>query len=186
MGRRAKPTPERKCKACGNLIPRLVKNGRIQELAHYLKKVYCNRACMAQGMQKEICRSLSHSHSKAARTVKPACEACGKKGRLHVHHIDEDPTNNTPSNLKTLCSSCHRRSHSPNFMADGVTRKRCKHCAQPSVRRGLCSSHLNRFRRHGDPLAVKIRKGSGWVLDTSGLPVRSRRSQKGRQPGSPA
>lgn len=178
MGRPAKPTPERRCKACGGLIPRPVKNGRIEELAAYVRKVYCNRACMKVGMQKRVCRSVSHSRSKAAATVKPSCEVCGKVGRLHVHHIDEDPLNNDASNLRTLCPRCHRRSHSPNFMADGVTPVPCAHCARPSVKLGLCHSHLSRLRRFGNPLAVKVKIASGWILDESGLPVRSRRSRK--------
>lgn len=132
---------------------------------------------MAVGMRKDVCRSLSHSRSKAAATAKAACETCGRSGRLHVHHIDEDPTNNAPSNLKTLCPSCHRRSHSPNFMDDGVTLMPCAHCARPSVKLGLCHSHLSRLKRYGNPLAVKIKTASGWILDTSGLPVRSLQSR---------
>ena len=39
------------------------------------------------------------------------CFLCGAKRNLHVHHIDEDPTNNDPSNLVTLCEACHRLVH---------------------------------------------------------------------------
>jgi hypothetical protein len=32
-------------------------------------------------------------------------------GSLDVHHRDGDKTNNEPSNLMTLCASCHRELH---------------------------------------------------------------------------
>lgn len=39
------------------------------------------------------------------------CQECGchfgQKHRPAAHHIDYDPTNNDPSNLISLCSSCH-------------------------------------------------------------------------------
>lgn len=177
MGRPAKPTPIRFCQVCGEPLQRKRLNGTLEDLTHFGRRVTCGRHCMARRMQKDRCRSESHSRSKAHRHIKACCETCGSVRALHVHHIDEDHTNNAPSNLRTLCASCHRRCHSPNFMADGVTRKPCKHCVKPSAQVGLCWSHLNRLRKYGDALAVKIRTKSGWVLDTSGLPVRSRRSQ---------
>ena len=51
---------------------------------------------------------------------KAACEVCGAtKGksedefnsRLVVHHIDDNMTNNDPSNLQTLCKECHNGAH---------------------------------------------------------------------------
>ncbi len=42
------------------------------------------------------------------------CEACGAKyGEIavHVHHIDEDRTNNTFDNFACLCFDCHRAVH---------------------------------------------------------------------------
>ncbi len=43
------------------------------------------------------------------------CQTCGKKqnGRAHdVHHIDYNKKNNDPSNLITLCHSCHMKTNS--------------------------------------------------------------------------
>ena len=34
-------------------------------------------------------------------------------GRLEVHHVDGDPSNNTPDNLTTYCRGCHIRHHAP-------------------------------------------------------------------------
>jgi len=41
------------------------------------------------------------------------CQYCGGLGRC-VHHIDYDKENNDPSNLVTLCASCHGRTTNNN------------------------------------------------------------------------
>ncbi|MGV9206323.1 MAG: HNH endonuclease [Promethearchaeia archaeon] len=38
---------------------------------------------------------------------KNKCAICGSESEMHVHHIDTDTTNNSPSNLITLCKECH-------------------------------------------------------------------------------
>ena len=43
------------------------------------------------------------------------CAICGKTDGVEVHHIDENRSNNLPSNLITLCESCHQRVHSRNL-----------------------------------------------------------------------
>lgn len=40
-----------------------------------------------------------------------ACRACGTTADLHVHHRDQDRTNNASSNLITLCRADHTRVH---------------------------------------------------------------------------
>ena len=92
---------------------------------------------------------------KSTEMVGEKCELCGKtRGKLHVHHLDENPTNNSPENLQTLCVSCHRLLHSPNYTGTPPRRKPCLLCNKPSARRGYCNTHLSRLKRHGDPLAV--------------------------------
>ena len=39
------------------------------------------------------------------------CQCCGSKSKLLVHHIDCIKRNNSPSNLITLCNSCHSHLH---------------------------------------------------------------------------
>jgi hypothetical protein len=39
------------------------------------------------------------------------CEECGTTRDLTRHHRDEDPTNNDPVNVQTLCRSCHTKTH---------------------------------------------------------------------------
>lgn len=105
------------------------------------------------------------SYRRSAATAKPKCEACGTdKRKLHVHHKDENPLNNEPSNLQTLCVSCHRLAHSPNYLGTPTHRKPCLHCSKGSVKHGLCNTHLTREKRYGDPLMKKVKIGSAWVL----------------------
>jgi len=40
---------------------------------------------------------------------KSKCENCGSTKNLMVHHINGNRKNNKPSNLKTLCWSCHEK-----------------------------------------------------------------------------
>lgn len=35
------------------------------------------------------------------------CQDCGSTHNLEIHHIDGDPSNNHPSNAKTVCKDCH-------------------------------------------------------------------------------
>lgn len=44
-----------------------------------------------------------------AQKKKSACEKCGSKRKLMVHHKDGNRKNNKASNLQTLCWSCHEK-----------------------------------------------------------------------------
>ena len=103
-----------------------------------------------------------------------SCTDCGITENLCAHHIDGDWTNNTLSNLQTLCSSCHTSLH---HRQGDLTQKSepppCKICGKPSYRlaEGLCSTHRTRLKRHGSPLLKKRRTGASWHLawDRGGL-----------------
>lgn len=106
--------------------------------------------------------------------VKPACELCGSKSRLGLHHKDEDRTNNSPENLQTLCPPCHTRLH----WEHGKTPWRrhspsCTVCGKLAKRLGLCETHRSRLLRHGSPHLVKKQiRGSWQVVDErTGRPV---------------
>ena len=43
--------------------------------------------------------------------MKDACERCGSKHFLVVHHRDRNRSNNAPENLETLCKRCHQIEH---------------------------------------------------------------------------
>lgn len=94
------------------------------------RKKYCSFEC------KEICwkdREQRRLEYNAKRRLKPKerlsstalkkyvlstrgaiCEVCGYKDHIcciEIHHIDEDPTNNDPKNIRVCCCNCHRRHH---------------------------------------------------------------------------
>ena len=161
-----KKTAERECKHCLTPLERKRFNGRLEDNGAFKKRIFCNRSCMAEWMEGQIkVESEKNSRRQSAKAAKESCEICSRSDtRLSVHHKDADPMNNTPSNLQTLCGSCHRRCHSPNFMEDGVTQKCCVYCSEPSVKSGVCSTHLSRWKRHGHPLAKMRKNGSQWGL----------------------
>ena len=39
------------------------------------------------------------------------CEKCSIQGRVEVHHINKDRTNNARENLMILCRKCHNLQH---------------------------------------------------------------------------
>lgn len=39
------------------------------------------------------------------------CAICGAKEGLHIHHKDENPSNNQINNLIVLCGVCHKKVH---------------------------------------------------------------------------
>lgn len=46
------------------------------------------------------------------------CQNCKNVEFEHIHHIDEDPSNNEFSNLMLLCSKCHVKEHNRLRMLD--------------------------------------------------------------------
>lgn len=73
------------------------------------------------------------------------CFICGRSGRavsMDLHHIDGDRTNNSNTNLVTLCTSCHQRIHNSNRPEYQEWRDKCSH---KSVRISLDQSLLERF-----------------------------------------
>lgn len=157
MGRPKLPDSPKYCQACGKLMVRqYFVNAQLEDRTAFSKRKYCNQACMAKAYQGTIKKmNADNSRRQSARTVKAACENCGTTARLHVHHVDENPENNTPSNLMTLCATCHMRWH----WTAGKMRLRkaapCKVCAAPSRKLGYCMKHYQRFRKHGDPLLIR-------------------------------
>lgn len=54
----------------------------------------------------------AHWRAKRKRHRKTACQMCGRKGRLHLHHVTyERLGREAGSDLMTLCWICHGRVH---------------------------------------------------------------------------
>ena len=50
------------------------------------------------------------------------CVLCGSTGKLDVHHINYDKSDSDPSNLITLCGSCHiRTNHNRSLWESGLS-----------------------------------------------------------------
>lgn len=85
-------------------------NGRLEDLGVFTRRIYCDQKCMGQGAARADVSRSAHLW-RARRHRKAACEQCGATAKLHVHHDDGNWKNDHPSNLVTLCDSCHLRLH---------------------------------------------------------------------------
>lgn len=144
-----------KCKACGIELERKRYRKRLEGNGVFRKRKYCNLACMGTGYMKER-PTKSAIGKRNLQHRKKSCEICGISENLAVHHKDRNRYNNELTNLQTLCGSCHTSLH--HKQGDLVVKKPpvpCRICDKQSYRLGLCSTHLSRFKRHGNPLVVR-------------------------------
>ena len=93
--------------------------GPFQVPLHRLKTaIACSRKCLGEIQSRErtgtFCVGPDNPMWKDGRSpysyrrfLKPHCERCGKNEKLLIHHKDRNRLNQTPSNLETLCFSCH-------------------------------------------------------------------------------
>lgn len=158
------------CQHCGKEIERGISpNGRKEENYRYLSRQFCNSKCIGDYMRaKGISvkklgdgRKLTRRYYavKAKQFKKTSCERCGTEKNLTVHHINKEWWNNDPSNLMTVCNSCHSKIH--HEMGDIKVpigdRLPCRICGveyKPGSSRGdLCNKHRLRLQRYGDPTA---------------------------------
>lgn len=151
MAMPSKPTPVRCCQHCEKRLERKrLSNGALESLLHFNRRKFCNRGCMARDFETRPKTSnpswmTAHYH---ARKISPPgpCIKCGFMGQTDVHHKDGDWQNNSPENLERLCRSCHIREHRS---------RTCSICDKPHKGLGYCSKHYQRFKKWGNPLAVK-------------------------------
>jgi 5-methylcytosine-specific restriction endonuclease McrA len=105
----------RKCENCGISIPDR-------------NKRFCSTKCYAAAVNGKnhhlwkggvIRRYLSEFNEDLKENIRRRdgyiCTVCGEADvygrKLSVHHIDDNPNNNTPSNLITVCHQCHHRNN---------------------------------------------------------------------------
>lgn len=167
-----KPTPEIYCQECGKKLERkLLPNGDLEYLIHFNKRKFCDRHCMAANFDKrhspEVGWSTAHYHARKL-VPKGPCSRCEKPVAIDVHHKDGNHLNNLAENLERICRSCHNLEHKQ--------KSSCKICGKPMKGLGYCEMHYQRFKKHGDPLAIKdnqfvpIRQ-EGWQHPEKGCKV---------------
>ena len=97
--------------------------GKECQKTHQKRNLYCSPECSAkhrskiaqeefwEGKKPNIYRDVARRFLAERRGYK--CEVCGidswqnKKLTLHVDHVNGDPSNNHPTNLRLLCPNCH-------------------------------------------------------------------------------
>ncbi len=101
------PDPEKHCETCGTAFVRKMTGGRLEDRSVFLRRRFCSLSCA--NTRGELTKGSHHWRARRHRLT--ACEACGERRALHVHHCDQDETNNEPANLQTLCKWCHNFWH---------------------------------------------------------------------------
>ena len=156
-----KPEPIKFCRVCEKQLTRKrYPSGSLESLRDFGARWYCNLDC--SGEARAVTTKTFRENAKAriaARKLTPKiqCERCGSNRYLHVHHRDGNPQNNAALNRMVLCSGCHQKEHRKS--------PPCRICGQKSRCRGLCEKHYARFKRHGNPLMVKINQYYPAILE---------------------
>ena len=166
MPRKPKEDPIKRCKFCGKKMERKRINGRLEDRTIFLKRIYCDKKCMAKAFIKPIPTKTTVGKRYRHLRMKQ-CEICGSSRNLCLHHVDKNRKNNHTSNLMTLCNSCHTSWH--HLQGDIIQKKKkppCFVCGKPSYRLGMCCTHLTRYKKYGSPLLTKKQIGSSWHLCT--------------------
>ncbi len=102
-----KEDPVKFCMMCGVRLERKRFNGRLEDRPRFLSRKTCSQSC--GNRRKVVSRGRHQARARLHR--KQSCEICGTTEALHVHHIDRDWANDDPTNLQTLCASCHLKLH---------------------------------------------------------------------------
>lgn len=155
------PCPPKSCAWCQKPLQRRTYNGRLEDRGVFLRRKYCDMACMGQARTTDA-PTLGTLRSRHRKIVKRAnvCQACGGRELLGIHHLDENPANNAPENVTTLCASCHTQWHWEHGKAAAISPP-CSVCGQKSRRHGMCQKHFFRWKKYGDPLLTKRSAGPG-------------------------
>ena len=108
MGRPTMPVPEKFCEWCGNTLERRRhESGRLEDRGVFMRRKFCSLSCSVSSQHATAAPTVAASRKRAHKIAKQNCEICGSSSNPNVHHIDNNPMNNDPSNLQALCASCH-------------------------------------------------------------------------------
>lgn len=102
-----KADPEKFCETCGKPMFRKRFGKRLEDRTRFLSRRNCSKSC--GNTKSEVVKDTMHWRARKHRAA--TCRDCGTTTNLHVHHEDRNPANNHPSNLTTLCASCHLKLH---------------------------------------------------------------------------
>lgn len=109
MAQQTKPTPTKYCEWCG--IPfernRVGKNAQLECVSNFMRRKFCSISCSVKRQHATEPPTKAASRKRVKRLNKGFCEACGLEAETVVHHVDNNPMNNSPDNLQTLCTYCH-------------------------------------------------------------------------------
>lgn len=112
------------CKKCQE-IPNVVQNCWVKKNPDRVKLIQSKyrernlKLCRERTRRNQVTlnnkKRFSGNRVRVLERDKYECQICQKdvtgKNMSVVHHRDEDKSNNTMSNLQTLCKSCHPRHH---------------------------------------------------------------------------
>lgn len=158
-----KQEPEKYCKQCGKKMERKRYNGTLESNHAFNRRKYCDLQCA--GMAKRHKEpSIDALRKRYAHLVGDVCERCGTTENLGLHHKDGNPANNDPSNLMTLCNSCHTKWHWENGKKPHKEKSVCAVCGKPGKGLGLCLKHYQRQKKYGSPYLTKKKYGSLFLL----------------------
>lgn len=107
MPQQIKPTPTKTCETCGAPMERKRYGKRLEDWAVFMRRRHCSLSCA--NTRSEVTKDAHHWRARKHKAT--VCAECATTADLHVHHKDRNPANNDPTNLTTLCSSCHLRLH---------------------------------------------------------------------------
>ena len=108
LATQAKKTESKICLKCGKEFHRRRFGSRLEDFTRWNQRKYCSKQC---NYIRENISNKSSFHRLARTFLKSSCSICGSMENLDTHHKDRNYKNNDPSNLETLCHSCHMKLH---------------------------------------------------------------------------
>ena len=167
-----KKAPEKYCQHCGKKMKRKRYNGRLEDMAVFLRRKYCNLQCAGAVKRKDTLHGIRKRYAYLRGNK---CQECGVTENLDLHHRDGNPVNNDISNLMTLCDSCHTKWHWKNGKKPYKRQSVCIVCGNPARKLDMCQKHYQRFKKYGSPYLTKRKHGSRFVLvdERVGLPAQA-------------